>query len=130
MCLSLKNNNKESKRIGKETPTSNQPQTQLVEEGENHASNNPPKDIEIEASVDLTCISLPNTSGEGPVEDHTRTSSLGGTWETMVKQSKISQMVMSPSQSSSQGSQEIPEQAPPPSTMGRKTQRHHAEQET
>ena len=80
--------------------------------------------------MELSSSSFPNASGEGAEKERTRPTSVGGTWETMVKQRKINAMVISPSQSSSQGSQEIAEQAPPPSTMGRKTQRHHAEQET
>ena len=100
-----------------------------MEEGEIPTTNIPTKDGEREACGDLIPKSLHDTSGDGFRKYLVRTSCLGGTWEKMVKQRKISQLVVSPSQCLSQGSQEISEQDPPLSTRGRKTQRHHREQD-
>ena len=47
----------------------------------------------------------------------------------MVKKSRPNPMVDSSGHSSSQGSQEILDQAPPPSIRGRKMHKHHREKE-
>ena len=51
---------------------------------------------------------------------------LGGSWAERVKQSKVSSFAQSPD-TSSNGSQEIPETTP--NTRERKSQRYHREQE-
>ena len=72
---------------------------------------------------------LPNAGEDGTEKTIAGSSYAGGSWVAMVKKSRPNSRVESPGNSSSQGSQEILDQAPPPSIRGRKMHRHHREQE-
>ena len=126
---SLPKKNKERAPISKGTTTSNQYLALHIEEGEIPSTNITLEGDEIEECGDPTPSTLPNASEDGIEKTLARFPSPGIFWEAMVKKSISNLMVDSPSHSSSQGSQEIPDQVPPPSTRGRKTQRHHREWE-
>ena len=100
-----------------------------IEEGEIPSTDIIPEGDEIQEGGDLAPSALPNASEAGTEKTLVGSFSPGGSWVDMVKKILPNPMVESMSHSSSQGSQEIPDQAPPPSTRGRKTHRHHWEQE-
>ena len=75
---------------------------------------------------DLAGTTIPPTSprNERIEVEIDESPSLGGSWAERVKQSRVSSFARSPD-SSSNGSQEIPETTP--NTRGRKYQRYHRE---
>ena len=96
-----------------------------IEEGEIPAADSTPEGEEMEEGGDLEPSVLPNASEDGTEKNITGSSSPSGSWVAMVKKSRPNLRVESPGHSSSQGSQEIPDQATPPSTRGKKMHRNH-----
>ena len=120
-------NSKEHVTTAKDTDNNNPFIALHIKEGEILAADITLEGEESEEGGDPESSTLPNASGDGTEKALAGSSSPSGSWATMVKKSIPNPMVESPGHSSSQGSQEILDQAPPPSTRGRKMHRNHRE---